>query len=169
MRNAEFLEGLAGVYELGGSLATIAVRAHELTLSIPGQPVYTLEPVRGTTFRYKELTGYSVEFRVNGRTKSRRRRSTSPTGTSWRSGALAQVVHLSRRNRVVRVGVLARSCVRRRAGERPGDARDHDPVVDRGAARAQREVTVALEVNMGSPAAPPVSNPVALRSAAIVV
>jgi CubicO group peptidase (beta-lactamase class C family) len=65
MRKPEFLKSLAGDYELGSSTARVAMRGGELALTISGQPTYTLEPVRGTTFRIKELNGYSIEFRLD--------------------------------------------------------------------------------------------------------
>jgi hypothetical protein len=72
MRSREFLQNLAGDYELGSATAHVALRGDDLALTIPGDPTYTLEPVRGTTFRYKELNGYSVEFRLDasGRAES---------------------------------------------------------------------------------------------------
>jgi CubicO group peptidase (beta-lactamase class C family) len=64
MTEKAFLQPLTGQYLRGPVTATIALRGeHELTLSLPGQPVYNLVPVRGTRFNIKELNGYSVEFK----------------------------------------------------------------------------------------------------------
>lgn len=64
MTERTFLEPLTGAYQRGPLVATIAMKGdHALTLTLPGQPVYNLVPVRGTKFNIKELNGYSVEFR----------------------------------------------------------------------------------------------------------
>jgi len=66
MTDPKFLAGLAGDYELGSTTATVTLRGHALALAIPGQPAYTLEPLHGTTFRVKELSGTTIEFRMDG-------------------------------------------------------------------------------------------------------
>ncbi len=64
MRQRAFLEPFAGEYELGAVLVTVALRGENtLTLTVPGQPTYELEPVRGTAFNLKGLKGFSVEFK----------------------------------------------------------------------------------------------------------
>ena len=64
MTQKTFLQPLAGRYQYGTLLAVVALKGDAaLTLTLPGQPVYNLVPVRGTKFNIKELNGYSVEFR----------------------------------------------------------------------------------------------------------
>ena len=64
MSERSFLEKFAGQYQLGPNTITFALRGeHTLTLSIPGQPVYELEPVRGTRFNLKGMSGFAVEFK----------------------------------------------------------------------------------------------------------
>jgi CubicO group peptidase (beta-lactamase class C family) len=64
MLKKTFLQPLTGDYQRGPMLAVIALKGESaLTLTLPGQPVYNLVPVRGTKFNIKELNGYSVEFK----------------------------------------------------------------------------------------------------------
>jgi CubicO group peptidase (beta-lactamase class C family) len=64
MTETTFLRPLTGQYLRGPLTASVALSGeHALTLSLPGQPVYNLVPVRGTKFNIKELNGYSVEFK----------------------------------------------------------------------------------------------------------
>jgi hypothetical protein len=57
------LEPLAGQYQIGPQTATVALAGDTLTLSLPGQPVYTLVPVKGLRFNIKGLNGFSVGFK----------------------------------------------------------------------------------------------------------
>jgi hypothetical protein len=59
----EMLLPLAGDYDLGNVQVSVALKADELQLTIPGQPVYTLELLKDLKFPIKGLSGYSVEFR----------------------------------------------------------------------------------------------------------
>jgi len=64
MRDRAFLESLAGTYEVGPNLASVTLRGDGvLVLAVPGQPVRELEPVSGTTFAVKGLSGYKMEFK----------------------------------------------------------------------------------------------------------
>jgi len=64
MTQKTFLMPLTGDYQRGPLLAVVALKGDTaLTLTMPGQPVYNLVPVRGTKFNIKELNGYSVEFK----------------------------------------------------------------------------------------------------------
>jgi CubicO group peptidase (beta-lactamase class C family) len=64
MTERSFLESFVGQYEVGGTTATVSIEGENtLVMIIPGQPKYTLVPVRGTTFDLKELAGYSIEFK----------------------------------------------------------------------------------------------------------
>jgi CubicO group peptidase (beta-lactamase class C family) len=63
MTQKTFLAPLTGDYQRGPLLAVVALKGDTaLTLTMPGQPVYNLIPVRGTKFNIKELNGYSVQF-----------------------------------------------------------------------------------------------------------
>jgi len=60
------LQPLAGQYQLGPTIATVAMRGdNAITLALPGQPLYELAPTGGLKFQVKGLTGYSVEFKKN--------------------------------------------------------------------------------------------------------
>ncbi len=64
MKTKEFLQPLTGTFIRGGAEITVAMKGdNALTLTIPGQGTLDLEPVRGTKFNIKGLTGFSVEFR----------------------------------------------------------------------------------------------------------
>lgn len=64
MRQRAFLEPFVGQYELAGAVLTVELKgADTLTLTVPGQPMYELVPVRGTAFDLKGLGGYRAEFR----------------------------------------------------------------------------------------------------------
>ena len=58
-----YLQTIAGTYVLGGVEATVAVRGDELTLFLPGQPLYTLEPALGGWFELAGIAGFRVRFR----------------------------------------------------------------------------------------------------------
>jgi CubicO group peptidase (beta-lactamase class C family) len=60
-----FLKTLTGVYAMADNatfVATVEAQGNTLSVSVPGQPVYTLEPYGGTEFRLKGLTGYRMRF-----------------------------------------------------------------------------------------------------------
>ncbi len=66
MNEIAFLERMVGQYEIAGQLVTVALAGDKLTLTVPGQPVYTLVPDRDTTFKLEGADGFSVEFDVEG-------------------------------------------------------------------------------------------------------
>jgi CubicO group peptidase (beta-lactamase class C family) len=60
-----FLKTLAGTYAMVDQPSVtiqIDVKGSVLTAVAMGQPQYTLEPYRGTEFKFKELTGYAIRF-----------------------------------------------------------------------------------------------------------
>jgi len=64
MTQKTFLKPFTGDYQRGPITAVVALKGDTaLTLTMPGQPIYNLAPVRGTKFNIKELNGYSVEFK----------------------------------------------------------------------------------------------------------
>lgn len=57
------LSRFTGVYEVMGMPLTVALKGERtLQVSLPGQPDFELEPVKGTEFRVKGLSGFAVEF-----------------------------------------------------------------------------------------------------------
>jgi len=62
LNDPEYLAKLTGEYELEGTLVKIDLVADELKATLPGQPQYTLDPFKDTTFNIQGLNGYSVEF-----------------------------------------------------------------------------------------------------------
>ena len=63
MYQPAFLQQFVGEYDLLGLTVTVALlKDNQLTLTVPGQPTYHLEPYRGTEFNLKDQPGYSVRF-----------------------------------------------------------------------------------------------------------
>ena len=62
MSERKFLDALAGEYELPNTTASISVRDDNVLLWTQLGRVRELEPLRGTTFRVKGVTGTTVEF-----------------------------------------------------------------------------------------------------------
>ena len=67
LSDPDFLQKLVGEYELGGAVCEVRLRgATTLTVTVPGQPTYVLEPYRGREYNLRGVTGYSVRFKVEG-------------------------------------------------------------------------------------------------------
>lgn len=64
MSDPAFLRKLTGRYRLMGLTVTVERRDGSLSLTVPGQPPYRLEPYRGTEFDLRGQPGYSVRFRL---------------------------------------------------------------------------------------------------------
>jgi CubicO group peptidase (beta-lactamase class C family) len=65
------LEPLVGQYAHGGLVYTVSIEGENaLVLLVPGQPKYHLVPRRGTTFDLEELSGFSMEFRLDASNKA---------------------------------------------------------------------------------------------------
>ena len=65
LTDAGFLRQLAGDYAMADNPAfkmTVALNATTLSLTLPGQSPYVLEPAHGTTFVLKGLSGFSARF-----------------------------------------------------------------------------------------------------------
>lgn len=63
MTETSFLEPFVGTYDLMGTPMTVALKGqHALRISLPGQADWELEGRRGTEFRAKGLSGFTVEF-----------------------------------------------------------------------------------------------------------
>ncbi len=83
LTSKDFLEQFVGVYELTGMdmQAQVALKGDSaLSVSVPGQPEYELEPYRGTEFRMKGLSGFRVEFQWNDAGEVVEARLIQPTG-----------------------------------------------------------------------------------------
>ncbi|HSR67326.1 MAG TPA: serine hydrolase [Acidobacteriota bacterium] len=65
LSDPDYLARFTGRFELGPQKMTIAVKGDKLTLSITGQPTYTLKPYKGTEFNIGDLQGFSVEFQFD--------------------------------------------------------------------------------------------------------
>lgn len=64
MLEKSFLEQFTGIYEVMGMPMTVALKGETaLITSLPGQPDQELVPYKGTEFRVKGLSGYSLEFK----------------------------------------------------------------------------------------------------------
>jgi CubicO group peptidase (beta-lactamase class C family) len=62
LSDKSFLSSLVGRYRLSNQVADVRLKGNTLMLTLPGQPVYELEPVRDTRFSIKGLNGFFVEF-----------------------------------------------------------------------------------------------------------
>jgi hypothetical protein len=63
MSDPKFLAQLVGEYDLTGQTVKVAIKGtNVLTVTVPGQPTYELEPYKETEFKLKGLTGYSLKF-----------------------------------------------------------------------------------------------------------
>lgn len=56
------LDEFAGEYELMGMTITIKLEEEGLTMTVPGQPVYSLAPIREDVFDLVDMDGFSVIF-----------------------------------------------------------------------------------------------------------
>jgi hypothetical protein len=81
MIEISFLEKFVGEYLLGEVTATVFVKGEKtLFISVPGQPEYELVPYRGTTFNFKTLAGYSIEFIMDESGEVTEAKVTQPNG-----------------------------------------------------------------------------------------
>jgi hypothetical protein len=65
MRDPEFLARFVGEYDLMGMTVEVALRGGDtLTVTVPGQPTYTLVPYRGTEFELAGQEGFGLRFVV---------------------------------------------------------------------------------------------------------
>ncbi len=65
LSDPDFLRGLVGDYDLGGVICEVRLRGEKsLSVTVPGQPTYTLDPYRRTEFDLRGASGYSVRFTV---------------------------------------------------------------------------------------------------------
>ena len=62
LSDVHYLAQFVGVYELSSQRAEVTLHGTELRVALPDQPVYSLEPMRGTEFAIGRLSGFSLEF-----------------------------------------------------------------------------------------------------------
>jgi CubicO group peptidase (beta-lactamase class C family) len=63
MSDPKFLAQFVGEYDLAGQTVKVAIKGtNVLTVTVPGQPTYELEPYKETEFKLKALTGFSLKF-----------------------------------------------------------------------------------------------------------
>jgi len=64
MHEPAFLQPLTGVYQIADFKMLVTLRTDNvLTITLPNQKVYELEPVRGYTFSFKGENGWTVDFK----------------------------------------------------------------------------------------------------------
>ena len=81
MMQKSFLEKFAGEYMLGKVKTTVFLKGDKtLFIFVPGQPEYELEPYKGTTFNFKVLSGFSIEFIMEESGKVTEAKITQPNG-----------------------------------------------------------------------------------------
>ncbi len=69
LRSAEYLSLFAGEYAFRGQTLTVRLRGEDtLTLTVPGQPTYTLHPTDENEFTIEDLSGFRVSFQTDGGT-----------------------------------------------------------------------------------------------------
>ncbi|MBT8220598.1 MAG: serine hydrolase [Bacteroidia bacterium] len=64
LKDPEFLTLLCGKYDLNSTIVTVEIIGNDLTVTVPGQPTYTLVPKKDTEFNLKGLNGFSVSFQL---------------------------------------------------------------------------------------------------------
>lgn len=75
-----YLERFAGEYEMGPQVLTVERRASALWLTVPGQPVYELAPLRNNTFRITIIDGFIIRFIMNEDGTVKEMHSDQPNG-----------------------------------------------------------------------------------------
>ena len=66
MLEKSFLEQFTGEYEVMNMTIVVSLKNEQtLSVTVPQQPTYELVAYKGTEFRFKGLTGYSIEFKRN--------------------------------------------------------------------------------------------------------
>jgi len=81
MMQKSFLEKFVGEYELEGATMTVSLRGENtLILTVPGQPEYELVPYKGTEFNLKNLSGFSIEFKMDASGLVTEAKITQPNG-----------------------------------------------------------------------------------------
>jgi CubicO group peptidase (beta-lactamase class C family) len=61
----DYLQQFAGKYKLLNQISTISLKGDSLTLFVPGQPIYDLEPGLGDEFILKQFKSISLKFKFD--------------------------------------------------------------------------------------------------------
>jgi hypothetical protein len=81
MMEKSFLEKFTGEYMVGEEKSTVFLKGEKtLYIYVPGQPEYELVPYKGTTFNFKALSGFSIEFVMDESGKVTEAKVTQPNG-----------------------------------------------------------------------------------------
>jgi CubicO group peptidase (beta-lactamase class C family) len=81
MMEKSSLEKFTGEYMVGEEKSTVFVKGEKtLFIYVPGQPEYELVPYKGTTFNFKVLSGFSIEFVMDESGKVTEAKVTQPNG-----------------------------------------------------------------------------------------
>jgi len=81
MMEKSFLEKFTGEYMIGEVKSTVFLKGEKsLFIYVPGQPEYELVPYKGTTFNFKALSGFSIEFIMDESGKVTEAKVTQPNG-----------------------------------------------------------------------------------------
>jgi len=81
MMEKSFLEKFTGEYMIGEAKSTVFLKGEKtLFIYVPGQPEYELVPYKGTTFNFKVLSGFSIEFIIDESGKVTEAKVTQPNG-----------------------------------------------------------------------------------------
>ncbi len=66
LQDTEYLSQFTGEYAFRGQTITVRLRGEDtLTLTVPGQPTYTLEPTNENAFDIQNLSGFRVSFQTD--------------------------------------------------------------------------------------------------------
>jgi CubicO group peptidase (beta-lactamase class C family) len=66
LKRTEYLSQFTGEYAFRGQTITVRLRGEDmLTLTVPGQPTYTLEPTDENAFDIQNLSGFRVSFQTD--------------------------------------------------------------------------------------------------------
>lgn len=65
LRDEAYLEQFIGEYEVPGMTLDVTLKDGNLILTVPGQPPYTLEPVREGRFNFRDHDGFGVVFSMD--------------------------------------------------------------------------------------------------------
>jgi hypothetical protein len=81
LSDPEYLERFTGNYQFPNQKITVSLQGEVLTLSLPGQPVYTLVSTLSGRFKLKELSFIEIDFHLDPAGKVTGLTSYQPNGT----------------------------------------------------------------------------------------